>query len=405
MKPSFFTRVRRALKQEFRRIKDEHRSSGPRRRKPPLSYRLRRWWKQIKERGIRVERRRPAKQHMPPLSARIKYNFGKLREKYKVVFSSKYLIITLNSAVLYLISFFLIHFLTHLVTGITAYFCEISTTLKYTMVDFHIRYWDWTSEMVILVFSVPAIFAVIIAVFASLAFAKDLKRPRFLRRLPSLTKKQRYLRKQKKRKIDLDLQIQRLHKMAEAPEKPKRKKRVSWPVRLFLLWTLYHSLTYFFSGMLYAFLFHRRFGYVVWYAFDSKVFDVLFSIIAFLSMVIIGYRFAVQFFNSGRMYFNDLNDRNRMPFVISQAIFPFIIGTIISVAMQVPDFDPALILLNFSLFFLLLPLPTWAARDGSLHFDSQEKPAKIYWNWIVWSSVIVLSIVIAVKIGIPINLP
>jgi hypothetical protein len=304
-----------------------------------------------------------------------------------------------------LLSFFLIHFLTHLVTGITAYFFEISTTLNYTFVDFHIRYYNWTDEMVILVFSIPAIFALIIMLLTSIPFARNLKMPVIFKRLPYLTKKQRYRHKHRQRKKELGLQVERLGKIAQPDQKPKFKKRMSWTIRLFFLWTFYHSATYFFSGMLYAFLFHRRFGYVIWYAFNTYFFDVLFSAIAFLSMTLMGYFFAAQFFNSARMYLNDLNDRNRMPFVFSQAIFPFIIGTISTIALQIPVFDPALILLNFSIFFLLLPLPSRASHFDSLHFDSREKTAKIYWRWVALSSVIILAILIAIKIGITIKLP
>ena len=94
-----------------------------------------------------------------------------------------------------------------------------------------------------------------------------------------------------------------------------------------------------------------------------------------------------------------------MPFVISQAIFPFIIGTILTIALQIPVFDPSLILLNFSIFFLLLPLPSRAAYFDSLHFDNREKPVKIYWKWLVWSAVILVSIIIALKTGIQIRRP
>ena len=404
MRPSFFKRLKRAVRLEFRRIKDEHRSTGHRRRKPPLNIRFRHWLKNVKKWRFKIEHRHPSKPHGLPLSKRIKYYFRSQREKYRVVFSSRYLIITLNSTILYLVSFFLIHFLTHLVTGITAWFCEISTTLNYTFVDFHIRYWNWTTEMVIIVFSVPAIFALLIALLSSLAFEQNIKRPGFLKRLPFLTKKQRYKHKKQQRQKELELQVQRLNQSTKPDRTHKYKKRISWPVRLFFLWTLYHSITYFFSGMLYSFLFHRRFGYVIWYAFNAYIFDLLFSVFAFLSLILIGYFFSTQFFNSGRMYLNDLNDKNRMPFVLSQAIFPFIIGTIITIILQIPVFDPALVLLNFSIFFLLLPLPSRSARFDNIHFDSREKPAKIYWRWLAWSSVIILSILIAIKIGITIRL-
>jgi len=323
-----------------------------------------------------------------------------------VVFSSEYLIITLNSVVLFLVSFFLIHFLTHLVTGIAAWFCGISTTLNYAVVDFHIRYWNWTEEAVIIVFSIPALFTLLITFFCYLAFAKRRRRRHgFLKRLRYLTKKQRYRHRRRVRQRDLERQVQRLTSQSQPREIRKPARHISWTVKLFLLWTIYHCLTYFFSGMLYSFLFHRRFGYVIWYAFNASFFDLLFSLIAFVSLIMIGYAFAVQFFYSGRLYFNDLNGRNRMPFMISQVFFPFILGTIITIALQIPKFDPALILLNFSMFFLLLPIPSRAARAENIHFDSRDKPVKINRKWVVWSTVIVLAIVIAIKIGIPIRLP
>jgi hypothetical protein len=441
MRPSFFKRLKRAIRQEFRRINDQHKSKGNkrrkkklplsvrfrhwiknrqskirqfrqmreerakrRRRKPPVSVRFRHWVKKAKTWRFKIERRRPARPQMPPLSKRVKSYFHKLKDHYGVIFSSKYLIITFNSTVIFLVSFFLIHFLTHLVTGITCWFSEISTTLNFTFVDFHIRYWNWTTEMVIVVFSVPALFALIITLLSSLAFVKQLKKPKILNYLRYLTKKQRYNHKKKQREKELLLQVQRLNNTAPQSGKPKIRKRISWPIRLFLLWTLYHSTTYFFSGMLYAFLFHRRFGYVIWYAFDAFLFDVIFSVFAFLSLLIIGYAFSVQFFHSGRMYLNDLNDKNRMPFVLSQAIFPFIIGTIVTTAMQIPVFDPSLILLNFSIFFLLLPLPSRAVRYENLHFDNREKTAKIYWKWVVGSVFVIVLIYVALKIGIPLRL-
>ena len=355
MRPSFFKRVKRAIRQEFRRIRDEHRSTGRRRKRPPLSVRFRRWVKSVQGNGVKVRRRRQSPSHLPPLSKRIRYYLLKQRENFAVVFSSKHLIITLNSTVLYLAAFFLIHFLLYLVTGITSWFCDISTTIHYTFVDFHIRYWNWTEEMVIIVFSVPALFALLITLLSSIPFAQNLKRPSLLKRFRSITRKQRQKQRRMHRQKELEIQVQRLNKTAPPPEKQKLKKKLSWSIRLFLLWTLYHSATWFFSGMLYSFLFHRRFGYVVWYAFNSKLFDLLFSFIAFMSLVVIGYAFSVQFFNSARMYMNHLNDKNRMPFIISQAILPFIIGTIVTIVMQIPVFDPALVLLNFSIFFLFIP--------------------------------------------------
>jgi hypothetical protein len=405
MRSSFFKRAKRAVRREFRRIKDQHRSTRIRRKKPPLSRRIKYRFKKLREEGFRSFFKRPSRPKYPSNTKKLRNYLRSKREEFSVIFSRKYLIITLNSTVLYLLAFFLIHFLTHLVTGITAYFCDISTTLYYTLVDFHIRYYNWTEEMVIMVFSIPAIFALIIAIVSSLAFERQKKNLNILKRFRVLTRLQRRKQREKKRRKEKEMQQSGAIQPSVPQKRLKRKKRIPWKIRLFLLWILYHSTTYFFSGMLFSFLFHRRFGYVIWYAFNSYIFDIFFTLTAFVSLIIIGYLFASQFFYSGRLYFNDLTGRNRMPFVISQAIFPFIIGTILTIVLQIPEFSPTLLLLNFSIFLLLLPLPSRAVRFDNIHFDSLEKKIKIQWKWLAGSLVVMLAIIVALKTGITIHLP
>ena len=398
------SRALRAIRREFRRIRDELRPHRKRRHGPPLRVRMRHRMQGFRQGITGFRLRRKPRPHLPPLSKRIGRAVARQREKYAVIFSARYLAIALNSTVLFLLSFFLVHFLTHLATGLAAGFCEISTTLNYTMVDFHIRYWDWTPEMVIIVFTVPAVFAALLAAAASFPFLRRSgPRKPLLHRLRYFTKKQRMRHRRSSRKAELELQVKRLEQRDEEARPHTRRRRIPWSVRLFLLWTSLHSLTYLFSGMLYAFLFHRRFGYVIWYAFNNIVFDVLFGFIAFTSMLAIGWFYAAQFFNAGKLWFNSLNDRNRMPFMVSLVFVPFAAGTVITVLLQLPKFDPSLILLNFSLFFFLLPIPSRSARTPSKHFDSQPKPAAVWWGWILAAAVTVTAILVAVKYGVPID--
>ena len=83
-------------------------------------------------------------------------------------------------------------------------------------------------------------------------------------------------------------------------------------------------------------------------------------------------------------------------------LIPFAAGMVLTTAMQLPAFDPSLVLLNFSLFFLLLPIPTRSATYGSLHFGTETPRPRILRGWIAATLVIVLAILIAEKIGIPI---
>jgi hypothetical protein len=306
--------------------------------------------------------------------------------------------------VLFLLSYFITHLLSHLATGITAYLTDISTTLHYTIVDFHIRYWNWTEEMVITVFSIPAIFMLLVAIVASLPLERRKHTGKGLwHRLRMLFPNQRKKMAERLREEEIRIITER---RSETPVRKKRKagRRISGSLRLFLLWTVFHSLVYFFSGMFYGFLFHRRFSYVIWYAFNNYLFDALFALLSAIIMIIAGVVFARQFFMSGRMYFNELTGSNRVQFIISQAIIPFLAGNIITTLLQIPKFDPALILLNLSMFMLLLPLPRMAVRSENIFFDTHEKRVTIRWKWIGWSAVIILAILIAIKTGIRISL-
>ncbi len=395
-------RIRRSIRHEFRRIRDEHRHHGYQPHQAPWPVRLRHWFRRLKEGGFRLKRRRRQGPHLPPVRVRMRRFMREQSSKYGVLFTRRYLVIALNSTVIFLLSFMLVHLLTHLATGFSSWISDISTTLYYTMVDFHIRYWNWTEEMVILVFSIPALFALLVALLCSIPFIRKMKRPALFSRLRYFTRKQRHRHHRERKKKLLEEQVKRMH--GETPRAERRRiARLPWTVRLFLLWTMYHCFTYFFSGMLFAFLFHRRFGYVIWYAFNNNLFELFFAAVAFLSMITIGYVFAAQFFYSARMYLTGLTDRNRLPFVISQALVPFAIGTAVTIVMQLPKFDPSLVLLNFAMLFLLLPLPSRAIRFDNLHFDREEKPARIAWRWILLSAVVITGILVALKIGIPIT--
>jgi len=149
MKPSFFKRVKRAVRLEFRRIRDEHRSTGKRHKKPPLSIRIRhhlkelkpdnhesrragdelhhsrrrrkkppvsirfrRWLSQVKSWGSDLGRKKSSKPHMPPLSKRIKILFSSDNGNNMQLFFRGISGYHPELHLLYLPSFFLIHFLT-----------------------------------------------------------------------------------------------------------------------------------------------------------------------------------------------------------------------------------------------------------------------------------------------------
>jgi hypothetical protein len=293
--------------------------------------------------------------------------------------------------------------------------CDISTMIKYSIIDYRIHGYDWTLPQVIIVFSSPTLLSLILIFFLSRLFERKKIRIRLFHWVRRLSKRQRIkmreearIRKREKGEF-LQQKIQRIKQglpsdplsdLNQVPAGKKGLRKFSWPMKLFLLWMMYHSITYFFSGMLFSAVFYRRFGYVIWYIFNSNGFNLFFSGIAFIFMIILGFVFAAQFLYSAKIYFNDLTDRFRIPFVISQALLPFAIGSLLSFIAQMPRLSLTMTIMNFSILLLLIPLPIRGTYFPELHFDNKEKKVRIFWKWFFASIGIIVLILFALKVGI-----
>jgi hypothetical protein len=103
---------------------------------------------------------------------------------------------------------------------------------------------------------------------------------------------------------------------------------------------------------------------------------------------------------SGKMYFNQLVDRNRMPFIMAQAILPFYIGIVITTLMMIPDISYTLIIMNFSMIFLLFPLQVRGSHYPEIQFDNEPKEISVKWDWVFLAVVIMVALYLPLKIGI-----
>jgi hypothetical protein len=401
-RPSFWKRVRRFFLSPFVTSSDRKRTSYRQfPRKPSLSKRIK----------LEIEDRRITKMKQKglvhgnvqyvPVSKRFRYFMKEQRSLFSTVFSRDYLVILVNSLSIFLLSFFVVYFLTQMLTGVTAYYTDISTLLNYSIIDYKIHSYDWSFTQVMAVFSIPCMVILILILVIARTFENKKEDEGMPRWYQMITNKQR----------------ERIFTRSLDEIKPKKKRRkrnwfsrqrkgieLSGYMRLFLLWAMFHMITYFFSGMLFSVLFYRRIGYAIWHMFDYYNINFFFAAIAFIFLLVLGFVYAGQFLSSGKMYFNHLVDRNRMPFIMAQVILPFYLGLIIIVLLMIPDISYTLTAMNFSMLFLLLPVQLKSAHYPEIQYDKEEKDISIKWDWVFLSFVIVLALYLPLKIGIFIQL-
>jgi hypothetical protein len=335
-----------------------------------------------------------------PFRAKIAYLRETKWKQYSVIFSRDYLIISFNSLILFLCAFYVVHFLTQLITGLTCLGFDIQTRLYYGITEYHFTIKSiiegqtimnkWTLPEIITVFSSAPLACLLLAILSyRLLYTKRIK---FSFKWISRKFKKLFANKLKKKEL----------KIQEA-EDPGRKVKLSKYLRLFLIWFICHAFAYFFSGMLFSWLFFMRFGYVTGYIFDSYFFDNLAASLSLISMVLLGFLFVSLFLHSSRMYFNQLVDWTRMPFVFSQILIPCILGLPIIVMTLLPKIILKVAAMQVCMIILVLPL-MWRGRIyPEVQFDYKPRKIEIPWRWIISCLVISAAIITSLKFGIKIR--
>lgn len=436
LRPALSKRIKLAIRAEIHRIKAQYEPTRTGYKKPSLVKRIRRYFRDLRK-DVSTSKRPVHKQfpHKPSISRRIRhemedrritkmkkkghssqgttgykslsrrlrYSLKEQRLLFAMVFSRDYLVIMINSLALNLLAFFIVFFMTQLLTGIAAYLTEISTMLSYNEIDYKIHSYDWSFNQIVTVFSIPWLVVFVLMLIVARVFEAKKEDEYPVKWYQMITNKQR--ERLFTRPLDeIAPKKKKIHKRKKWYGKIFKKIDLSWYSKLFLLWLLFHATTYFFSGMLFSILFYRRIGYVIWHVFDYYPMNFFFAGLSFLFLLVLGFVYAGKFLASGRMYFNHLVDRNRMPFVMAQVILPFYLGLIIIVLLMIPNLSYTLIAMNLSMVFLLLPLQYKAAHYPEIQYDNTPKSIKIQWDWVFLSLVIALALYLPLKIGIFIQL-
>jgi hypothetical protein len=368
--------------------------------KPKFSERMRSRMGDVKD-DLTFRRLFPKVGDRIPFKAKISYLRETKWKQYKVIFSRDYLIISFNSLIFFITSFYVVHFISQIVTGVVCSFFDIQTVLYYANTEYHFTIQSiiegqvlmnkWTLLEIIVVFASAPLVCLIMAIL--LYRLLNLKRIKFS-----------FKRSFKKLTLLFAGKAKRQeYKMEHGGEVRDRKVSIPGYLRLFFIWFICHAFTYFFSGMLFSWLFFMRFGYVTGYIFDSYFFDNLAASLSLISMILLGFLFVSLFLHSSRMYFNQLVDWTRMPFAVSQIFLPAIVGLPLILITMLPKIVLKIGLMQVCMIILLLPLMYRGRIYPEVQFDYKPRKIEIPWKWIISFLVISGAMVTALKFGIKIR--
>ncbi len=196
-------------------------------------------------------------------------------------------IITLNSLAIYLLSYFVVYFMTLLVTAVSANAFDIGTIIFYYNIDYLIRGNEWTSDAVSAVFASGPLFSMFFAILLFILYFNVASETGLL--------------------------------------------------RLAVLWGFCHLVINFFGNMLVGSILNEGFGYVIMYMFVMDTGKMIITLFAFICLFLIGLFATRLFLFSANSYFNILNKYNRTKFVLSQFLFPLILGNLIIFLFKLPE--------------------------------------------------------------------
>jgi hypothetical protein len=265
--------------------------------------------------------------------------------------SSDYIIILINSTVMFLLAYLFVHLLTQAGVVLAATNFKIDTVVYYHEIDFLIRGRDWSPDAVKVVYTTGPFIGLIIAFLAFVVYSNIIEEP--------------------------------------------------WISRLFIMWVFCHAFVRFFGEFLVGNLLGEGFGYVVMYMFLMDTSKMIMTVVAFIVMIFAGLAMTRQFMFMGNIYFNMLNKANRMSFVKAQYLLPCLLGTLIIILVDLPKVTVLEICVLGSMLLVILPVVLRTRFMQDMYYEEDPKKIKLSWKAITW--VLVLYILFRIIFGIGIR--
>ena len=140
---------------------------------------------------------------------------------------------------------------------------------------------------------------------------------------------------------------------------------------------IFHSLTRFFGEILVGAILGKGFGFVILYLFLMDTGKVILTILGFVAMFATGLILTRFSLYSANIYFNDLLRINRLKFIFSQFIIPFLIGNLVIFLIKLPQIRNFDIAMNASMVLFLIPVLVKSINIEDLYFDEDPRTIRL----------------------------
>ncbi len=172
-------------------------------------------------------------------------------------------------------------------------------------------------------------------------------------------------------------------------------------LRTFFLWGYLHAFNFFFSSFLVGSISDQGIGYALKWLYFSTFDKIFSSILGIFVLALIGLTATNSFFKLAPMNFF-LRRQNRKLYIMFTVIIPWIFGTLFLILLKTPNNMPYETLLFIPLVFAFIPIfpssnSRYSARVKIIH---ENKITKINWNVIVIVTCFILAFRIGLGIGI-----
>jgi len=254
--------------------------------------------------------------------------------------------ITLNSIALFVLSYLTLYIVGELITVYAAESFDYQTILFYYKVYYNIDSDQWNADAVKILFSIKPLAGLVFGTIAMIIYSS----------------------------LKNDNQV----------------------FKLYFLWLFVHGMVMFFGSLLMGTLLNQGFGWVIAYLYYKDTGKMVFSIISIFALVVTGTSIARSFLTSGNAYFNFISRDNRKFLLISQMLFPVIIGTAIISMLKVPvEFyyttseEVAYEIFKLcSIFIVVIPIILTFSSFSTIFFDENTRAVKFHWPFIVLSLIV-----------------
>jgi hypothetical protein len=256
--------------------------------------------------------------------------------------------ISATSSAYFILSFLFVYLIGQLSTAIAAMQFDYTCVLFYYKLVYTMDANSWMSDSVKLLFSMPPVISLFVAVLSLIAF------------MNMYTSKSNF--------------------------------------KLFFLWSFVHGIVWFFGALVAGMLLDSGFGYVILYFYFQDTGKLILSLLS-LAMMLAALGITTKWFVfSANSYFNQLNEHSRTFFMLAQVFVPIVVGTIVLVGIKLPKVTIYELFVLLATLLAIIPIGLIYNSYPTFFFD--EEPVKVKMNWGVVLIAILALVAFRVLLGI-----